>query len=139
MWYWQTCTEFGWYQTSNQPSEVWGDENISPLEISEQYCRDAYGDVYSHDYLEELMEATNDFYGSTEPDVTRVAFVHGSVDPWHPMGIYEEDLNDESPAIYIEGASHCADMYDDYVANTPQMQAAREEIKSLVAEWCANP
>ncbi len=109
---------------------------MSPLELSEQYCRDAYGDVYTHDYLQGLMDETNAHYGSTQPEgVTRVAYVHGSVDPWHPMGIYQSDLNDDAPAIYIEGASHCADMYDTATITSPELEEARAEIRSLVAEW----
>ncbi len=41
-WYYQTCNEFGWYQTSNQPGEEFGGDNIAPLELSENYCQDAY-------------------------------------------------------------------------------------------------
>merc|ERR1712122_236422 len=53
-WIWQTCTEFGWYQTTNQESGVYG-SNIE--------------------------------YGGMNPDVDNVVFVHGTIDPWHAMGV----------------------------------------------------
>ena len=49
---WQTCNEFGWFQTTNVPGGVYGDENIRPLELSESYCRDAFGSQYTHEFLE---------------------------------------------------------------------------------------
>merc|ERR1719513_223406 len=36
-WTWQTCTEFGWYQTTNQESGVYG--HTLPLEFFEQWCQ----------------------------------------------------------------------------------------------------
>ncbi len=78
------------------------------------------------------MDVTNDFYGAKNPDVDHVVFVHGSVDPWHQVGIYESDLNADAPAIYIEGSSHCADMYEDGdsgVPQSPQLTDARAEIR----------
>merc|ERR1719317_1170361 len=40
-WIWQTCTEFGWYQTTNQESGVYG--HTLPLDFFEQWCQDAFG------------------------------------------------------------------------------------------------
>merc|ERR1711970_1552263 len=36
-WIWQTCTEFGWYQTTNQESGVYG--HTLPLDFFEQWCQ----------------------------------------------------------------------------------------------------
>lgn len=45
---------------------------------------------------------TNIFYGSLTPEITKVVSVHGTVDPWHALGILE-DLNPLAPAILING------------------------------------
>ena len=47
-------------------------------------------------------QATNTEYGGLDIAVTNVVFVHGSIDPWHAMGIIQSNRT-KSPAIYIEG------------------------------------
>jgi len=131
-WIWQTCTEFGWYQTTNQPSGLYG--NTLDLPLFESWCRDAYGDNFSHNLLELLVAATNVEYGSDQPEVTNVVFVHGTVDPWHAMGVLE-DLNEDAPAIVVTGTSHCADMYPDDPSDPEEMLEARKKIGELVAKW----
>ena len=50
-----------------------------------------------HDY-----QATNTEYGGLDIRVSNVVFVHGSIDPWHAMGIIQSNRT-KSPAIYIQG------------------------------------
>ena len=47
-------------------------------------------------------QATNTEYGGLDIRVSNVVFVHGSIDPWHAMGIIQSNIT-KSPAIYIEG------------------------------------
>ena len=106
-WLWQTCTEFGWYQTTNQVRvNIHQDIGIYylststlvlqetpyygsslPLEFFEQWCSDAFGADLTHELLERAVAASNVEYGGFTPAVTNVMFVHGSVDPWHAMGV----------------------------------------------------
>ena len=65
-------------------------------------CNDVYSDIFGLDYIESLVQETNDNYGSIDLDVQNVVFVHGSIDPWHAMGRLT-DLNEDSPAIMITG------------------------------------
>merc|ERR1711970_944639 len=84
-WTWQTCTEFGWYQTTNQESGVYG--HTLPLDFFEQWCQDAFGAQFTHEMMEKSVAASNIEYGGYEPSVNNVVFVHGSIDPWHAMGV----------------------------------------------------
>ena len=65
-------------------------------------CTDVFGESFNANYIEEMVENSNSYYGSKELDVENVVFVHGSIDPWHAMG-RTTDLNKDSPAIMIEG------------------------------------
>lgn len=47
-------------------------------------------------------QRTNTIYGGLALQATRVVYVHGSVDPWHALGITHTLLKD-APAIYING------------------------------------
>lgn len=45
-------------------------------------------------------------YGELKMRATRVMFVHGSIDPWHALGI-TESKNPSTPAIFIQGKMEC--------------------------------
>jgi hypothetical protein len=49
------------------------------------------------------VRRTNTLYGALQIQATRVVFIHGSIDPWHALGI-TRTVKQESPAIYIRGA-----------------------------------
>ena len=61
-------------------------------------------------------------------------FVHGTIDPWHAMGVLE-DLAEDAVSIVIPGTSHCADMYGDSTADSEDLVMARRRIGEFVAEW----
>lgn len=42
-WYYQTCSEFGWYQTTNSEDQPFGSK--SPVEFFLRLCKDVFGDV----------------------------------------------------------------------------------------------
>jgi hypothetical protein len=48
------------------------------------------------------VKRTNTIYGGLQLQATRVVFVHGSIDPWHALGI-TRTIKHDSPAIYITG------------------------------------
>merc|ERR1712002_205565 len=132
-WIWQTCTEFGWYQTTNQESGVYG--SSLNLEFFERWCQDAFGATFTHDVLEKNVMDSNILYGGINPDVRNVVFVHGTIDPWHAMGVLE-DLSAEATSIVITGTSHCNDMYGDSSGDSEDLKVARERIGELVTGWC---
>ena len=83
-------------------------------------CTDVYGPKFNLELLEDgikvgrqgpvvlcghssvVLQATNTEYGGQDVDLTNVVFVHGSIDPWHAMGITNSS-SESAPAIYIEG------------------------------------
>lgn len=59
------------------------------------------------DNLEKAVERTNIIYGALNIPTTRIVFVHGSIDPWHALGI-TKSMRKESPAVYIKGNIYSA-------------------------------
>lgn len=77
----------------------------------------------------------NSLYGSLRPDVTRVFITHGSVDPWHRMGILTA-LNTQTPVAIIPGASHCNDLSAiNFQKDTKEMLYTKVTIRNLVKSW----
>jgi len=66
--------------------------------------------------------------------VTNVAFVHGSLDPWHALGI-THSTNQLSPAILIPGTSHCANLYPETKDDSKALIEARTMVGQLIGQW----
>lgn len=99
-WTYQTCTEFGFYQTSNKKESIFGDR--FRVEFFIKQCEDFYGQEYDSDFVSESIKLTNDFYGALHPSTSNVIYVHGSIDPWHALGLVASE-NAALPTIYIQG------------------------------------
>lgn len=53
-------------------------------------------------FLDKAIFRSNANYGALHPETTNVIYVHGSIDPWHALGL-TTTVNSQMPAIYIEG------------------------------------
>lgn len=84
-WIYQTCNEFGWYQTSRSSQQPFGTK--FPVDLYLQMCEDIYGERFSIEYIVQQVAATNQLFGGLEPNVENVYFTHGQLDPWRAMGI----------------------------------------------------
>lgn len=131
-WMYQTCTEFGFYQTSTYRPQVFG--NQFPVDFFVQQCVDIFGAKFNRNFIELSIDRTNNIYGALDIEVTNVVFVQGSIDPWHALGI-TKTLEQGAPAIYIDGTAHCANMYPASPNDLPQLSAAREQIRDFIDMW----
>ena len=91
--------------------------------------------LYSFDdkYLNESINKTNKFYGGLHNPTTNVIYVHGSIDPWHALGL-TNSTDPKMPTIYIEGTAHCANMYEPQPNDKPQLKDAREKISQFIKD-----
>ena len=99
-WIYQTCTEFGFYQTTDSDRQLFG--NGFPLKWFTQQCQDIYGSQFSAAINSRAVKMTNTDYGGQQPKVTKVVFPNGSIDPWHVLGV-TDDLGATAIAVYING------------------------------------
>lgn len=130
-WTYQTCNEFGFYQTSNDGAKLFGDR--FPLVFFVQQCADIYGGLFDMYSLRSAINSTNIEYGALHPNTTNVLYVHGSIDPWHALGLVKTK-SPALPTIYIEGTAHCANMYEPKDSDFPQLKDARNRIRAYLRE-----
>ncbi|XP_033638180.1 thymus-specific serine protease-like [Asterias rubens] len=131
-WVYQTCTEFGFFQTSDGKDQPFGQH--FPLSYSLQMCSDIYGKQFNKSTLSQGIARTNTNYGGMGIRATKVIFPNGSIDPWHYLGI-TKDISDEEQAVYIHGTAHCANMYPKLPSDPPELVQARDTIFKTVEEW----
>lgn len=134
-WYYQTCTEFGYFQTTDSDKQPFGD--LVNLDSFTDVCYDVFNITQSA--VLQSVYNTNSFYGGKNipTNVTNIVFPNGSIDPWHVLGI-TQNITDQLPAIFINGTAHCANMYPPSSSDLPGLTSARVEISALIGSWISS-
>ncbi|XP_012936810.1 putative serine protease K12H4.7 [Aplysia californica] len=131
-WIYQTCTEFGYYQTSESSHQPFGHQFSLPYFI--QQCTDIYGSQFIKTLVSRDIVRSNEDYAGLGPKMSRVVFPNGSIDPWHALGVLK-DIGPDAKAIFINGTSHCENMGSPSPNDSPQLKQARAEIRSSIGQW----
>ena len=124
-WLWQSCTEFGWYPTTLNQIRMPFEFHLD-VDFYISLCSLAFPELeFDKKSVEKNINATNVEYGGINPDISNIVFVHGSVDPWHALGVIKDlDSNKSATAIFNYLYSHCENDKD-----------GKKKIRKLVATW----
>ncbi|XP_016994833.2 thymus-specific serine protease [Drosophila takahashii] len=129
-WYYQTCNEYGWYQSSGSRNQPFGTK--FPTTLYTTLCGDVFSSQYGNEQINSNAAQTNEYFGGMEPGVENVYMTHGALDPWNPMG-----HGVEQGATLIANASHCADFGSIKTTDSAEMRASKEKLADLVRQWLA--
>eukprot|EP01106_Pelomyxa_sp_JSP_P012138 TRINITY_DN328_c0_g1_i7.p1 TRINITY_DN328_c0_g1~~TRINITY_DN328_c0_g1_i7.p1 ORF type:complete len:152 (+),score=28.17 TRINITY_DN328_c0_g1_i7:65-520(+) len=129
-WWWQTCTEFGYYQTGESKNQPFS--SMISLQFFVDVCNDVFG--VASGTIAAGVAHTNTLYGGLTLASSEVVLPNGSVDPWHALGLTQSSDPNE-PAIYIQGTAHCADMYAAAPTDIPALTQARQQTFSYIQTW----
>uniref|UniRef100_A0A0N4Z9D0 Serine protease K12H4.7 n=1 Tax=Parastrongyloides trichosuri TaxID=131310 RepID=A0A0N4Z9D0_PARTI len=131
-WTYQTCTEFGYYQsTDNDAASYWGD--VMGVDWYVKQCVDIFGSPITNQTVYSSITATNNYYGgATGFKGTRVILPNGNIDPWHALGVLSQ-TNSQNYPIIINGTAHCADMYPSSSSDYASLTDARQKIRKQMA------
>ncbi|XP_075057974.1 putative serine protease K12H4.7 [Mixophyes fleayi] len=130
-WLYQTCTEFGYFQSSDSPSQPFSG---FPLSYHVQQCYDIYGADFNLSMVTGAVQQTNENYGGLNVQASRIIFPNGLIDPWHALGI-NTNLSIDLVAIPMQDAAHCADMYPARPEEPPVLPAVRRQIFDQLTNW----
>lgn len=130
-WTFQTCNEFGYYQTTDsekQPFYSW-----KPLGLQFYYdlCFEAF-DGWSQPPQIAWM---NTVYGALDIAGNNIVFSSGSIDPWSALGVtadIEEMATETETPLFIVGTSHCQDLKAPKSTDPPALTDARKVIAQQV-------
>jgi hypothetical protein len=131
-WPYQTCTEFGFYQTCEFGSRcpfVQGYNNVSQQVAM---CKRMF-DI-DEDAVQEQIDATNDCYGADQPKGSRILFPNGNVDPWSGCGVLEAPTDDE-PVMMVDGSSHHFWTHPADEITQDSVKDAKLAIQQQVVTW----
>ncbi|KAG7319587.1 hypothetical protein KOW79_016730 [Hemibagrus wyckioides] len=131
-WYYQTCREFGFYQTCEDTSCPF--VRTLTLQDHTQLCPQLF-EIPEHT-LPMNIAFTNQYYGGDQAQTQRVLYINGDIDPWMELSIVRNGTRvDKDRAIVIHGAAHCADMNPARSGDKPSLRLARKEIERHVVMW----
>ena len=130
-WGYQTCTEFGFYQTCDVGSNCFYTQGLNLLADMMSFCTSEFG--IPQDAVAPAIAATNKWYGADHPNATRIFYPNGDVDPWH--GLSKLTAGPELPVLMVAGASHHAWTHPSAPTDQATVVAARETLREQVLAW----
>jgi len=140
-WGYQTCTEFGFYQTCDVGSKCFFTQGYDTVNASIANCQKQYG--ITSEKLYQNVAQSNAFYGGWRPQGSRVLYANGEVDPWHSLSVLPTAQGGEParaafPTLWVGGASHHAWTHPSLATDQPSVVAARATIRKTVTAFLAD-
>ncbi|WKX99689.1 hypothetical protein Q1695_014508 [Nippostrongylus brasiliensis] len=136
-WVWQTCTEFGYYQStdSNTAGPFFGGKPSLPVKYYIDECTNIYGADYNSASVASAVANVNAYYGGRDNmNSSYILLPNGDIDPWHALGKLLSNNKKIIPVV-INGTAHCADMYGPAANDLPTLTAARKTIFAQLKQW----
>ena len=167
-WGYQTCTEFGFYQSCDVGSGCFytqgliGFEPATDRDSPSEPRRTAGGAApapgsgptptarhqpnafcgtqfgLSDGDTRRAVDRTNVRYGALVARARRIFWCNGDVDPWHRQS-HQRSPGPQQPVLLVPGASHCQWMRAAGPMDEPPLAEARRVIYEQVREWLREP
>jgi serine protease 16 len=128
-WTWQTCNEFGWFQTA---SGLLRSRYVN-LSYYERVCQTLFG-VSIPDQSDVAVR-----YGGATPQTDNIIFVNGKIDPWSTLSVQWHDNDNEANhafnrrSFFIENGSHCSEL--SAVTPSTGVEEVRKTVLDTLAGW----
>uniref|UniRef100_A0A914C7J4 Uncharacterized protein n=1 Tax=Acrobeloides nanus TaxID=290746 RepID=A0A914C7J4_9BILA len=128
-WFYQTCSEFGFYQTTDNNYDFYG--NIIPIDWYVKQCRDVFGSAFDNSTVYSNIAYTNVlFHGQNGYHGPNTMLTYGTADPWHVLGVLSQ--NGPFP-IMMNGTYHCAAMGEmNKTSDPPELWDVKYLIQELI-------
>ncbi|OHT00253.1 Clan SC, family S28, unassigned serine peptidase [Tritrichomonas foetus] len=125
-WSYMTCNEVGWFQTASGRLR----SNTIDLNYFAGLCQD----LFDIDQLADNDEK-NRYFGSNNPQQSRVVFLNGDVDPWSTLSVHESDVSLSRHAVIIANESHCSDLYEISEKDSEVLADAKDFVILQMQDW----
>lgn len=132
-WFYQTCNEFGYFQTSaSARSPFHALKTVTEQNVGAEICKR----VFKIDMAPDIA-STNIDYGALAITVENVTFPSGTIDPWHALAVQNSTVlhSQTATSVFIEGTAHCADMYYPSEKDAPALQWAHAKIAASIDRY----
>ncbi|KAJ1913343.1 hypothetical protein IWQ60_009253 [Tieghemiomyces parasiticus] len=138
-WFYQTCTEFAYWQTAPPTSAMRSlRSRLVDIDYNEAPCRAYFGAQVS---LPVDVSRINRQYHGDQIEVTRVYYVNGEFDPWRYLSVSAPTAPPRAPTTpdvhvrVIPGGSHCYDLRRPTDTDWDELKEIRADIIRTFREW----
>jgi len=132
-WLWQTCNEFGFYQTCQKSSQCPFARGFHNLNQDFEICQTAFN--VSSDEVKSNAHDTLELYKGWDMQTNRVFNVNGDIDPWSTLAITKDHGTQNLPNYMVKGASHHFWTHEVKESDSESVNTAREKIHEQVTAW----
>jgi len=137
-WTWQTCQEFGYFQTTDNNKQPFAMGNLVPLSYYIQICNDAFnGANFDNDTIYDNIAETNIRFGGNELPpygLQNVVFDNSVLDPWHTLSV-QSNVNPSVPLFMFADEGHCAAVQPSSPNDPASIVAVRHKISQVITDW----
>ena len=130
-WTYQTCAEFGYYQTADSREQPFSSFLSLPLYV--QQCADVFN--ISADRVSFNVDWTNINYGGQSIVTSETVFSNGDLDPWHAAGILSGRHGFQNEIAIIARGSHCTDIMPSRSTDSASLKHARAIQIAAMDRW----
>jgi len=136
-WFWQTCNEFGYFQTATSTftKPTMYTRGASSRALWQGMCEDVYG--INEASIGARIAETNRYYGAKAPkNISNVFFSNGDLDGWSLLSVTASPPNQME--VYAEVAplgSHCVGLYAPSEGEVPGATSIRDRAFNLFKRW----
>mmetsp|Transcript_1516 Transcript_1516/g.2507 ORF Transcript_1516/g.2507 Transcript_1516/m.2507 type:complete len:493 (-) Transcript_1516:2380-3858(-) len=134
IWLYQTCTEWGFYQTCEVGTQCPYTQGLHNLDVDYDICLQAFGVTAAE--VDYEIQHTLAVYGGSDIQGSRIMFPNGQIDPWQANGVLTSP-NEQEPVLMVPGASHHFWTHPTLPTDRPAVRDARARIWQQVGEWLA--
>jgi len=135
-WLYQTCTEWGFYQTCNTGSSCPYTQGLHTVKVDLDLCAAAF-DISPTEVNRQIQQAINT-YGGSDLQATKIMYVNAEIDPWHANSVSIPPVSEqESPVYWVNGASHHFWTHPILSTDSEEVNKARQAIWIQVDAWLA--
>ena len=131
-WYYQSCKEFGYFQSSPPAPHKSLRSSRLTVEWHIQLCNK----VFQSNSMPPAIAYTNQYYMGNKPTGSYVTYVNGLIDPWHVLSVLDrQDCCSTLIPVISADSSHCADLAAPKHDDPQSLVLAREQVSTLLHQW----
>ncbi|XP_045781289.1 putative serine protease K12H4.7 [Maniola jurtina] len=126
LWTYQTCVEYGWYQTTTSSRQPF--LSTVPLEYFHQMCTDFFPNLFDTALLRSGIARTNKLFAGLTHLPDHVISVSGGHDPWAPMAPNTTHATHLAPVFVVPDVSHCRAIRATNNSETEELENTKRRI-----------
>lgn len=134
-WYYQSCTEFGGWQTASADKS----KSVRSQLVNEEYYRNQCRRLFGLDATPDTDSLNEHYYKPLfNASASNIYFTNGSNDPWSLLSLADRNGNTSNKNLsyyMIDGAAHCDDLKGQSDNDSESLKQARARLDELLGNW----